>query len=189
MRVTLRRRKGYRTRFVHSRLGSIPVDYSRKEGLVEVVHVDGTDSVQEAKLQARAAIKEGRLAKTAEPGKTTTLRNWLLEPKRGATSRATRTRRAARRLQGPENGLKCPDCGGPTRIRTNGPTAGLSYCERACQENGLKPASEVSMESVETAKTDYSAAIQDLADAMEATRKALERVRVALSCPPSTKRS
>ncbi len=191
--VVLRRRKGWQTRTTHSHIGSDCQTYSRKEGLVEIIKVDlpaGLDDlVMKAKEEFRRARKDGRLKKTAEPGKVTTIA-WVratemdvrLRPsgeptgegpgfEKGpsavpeAPSRAL-TMLPARRV------LTCPDCGSAGRVSQEN---GFTYCNNPeCPALKVKGDGALSPGVAAIREAAIEAGLKDIADRMTSTREALE---------------
>lgn len=171
MRVTLRRRQGDRKKFVRSRLDSTTMDYSRDEGLVEIVHVEINDedtkpprsAVTIAKNVAREARRAGFLKKTAEPGhvRTLRLRDWpdtcegLGIPCINPTLPLARVQEPRREAKGGplyEKPGACPACGGETvnaglgSVRL-GWLQELYVCKRACysDERATEDATELTV--------------------------------------------
>jgi len=135
--VVLRRRKGWQTRTTHSHLGATTQSYSRKEGLVEIINVNlpvdlsspGASLVTLAKEEFRRARNDGRLKKTAEVGKVTTIA-FLRSERMGPSTVPEAPSRAMSMTPGPRV-LRCPDCGRPGEVAQEGAFAGMTYCRNA----------------------------------------------------------
>ncbi len=209
MRVTLRRRQGDRTNFIRSRLDSVTTDYSRDEGLVEIVHVEINDedtkpprsAVTIAKNVAREARRAGLLKKTGEPGhvRTLRLRDWpdtcsglgICPPFVGPLVLKPGKLQEPRGVTkgGPlyEKPGVCPACGGElVDARLRG-VRELFVCKRACYNSEL--ANLATPEVLEVPFVTLQSKIRKLGESLEALQKELDEVQALLNPKGSTPRS